>query len=198
MFLHAPLRPGMDVAASAAAVGVHPKASGTTVVIKAVTRDAEGALVNEQYVTEFFRGVVAEEGGGATAPDHRVPEPVAESEPAASVTERLDENQTFRYAEASGDRFPIHLDEAAAQAVGLRGIIVHGLCVLAFTGRAVLATAGAAELRRLAVRFSRPVRPGESVTTRIWQIGPDVFAFETRNEEGEAVLRDGRAELRAP
>jgi acyl dehydratase len=195
MFLHAPLLPGMEIVSHAAVVGVHPKSSGTTVVVKTDTRDSSGTLVNEQYVTEFYRGVVAEEGRGETAPDHRLPESVVESKPTATVEQRLDEDQTFRYAEASGDHFEIHLDEAAAQKVGLPGIIVHGLCVTAFTGRAVLDASGGTDLRRLAVRFARPVRPGETVTTRIWQIEPAVFCFETTNGEGEVVMKDGRAEL---
>ena len=196
MFLHAPLRPGTEVTASSAVVGVHPKPSGTTVVVKATTRGGGGEVVHEQYVTEFYRGIVAEEGGGEAAPGHRAPEELAEREPEAAIGYRVDDDQTFRYAEASGDHFAIHLDDAAAQAVGLPGIIVHGLCVMAFSGRAVLEAAGAADLGRLAVRFSRPVRPGETVTTRIWRMEPGVFVFDAVNGQGEVVLRDGRAELR--
>jgi acyl dehydratase len=198
MFLYKPLLPGSEVVASSAVVGVHPKPSGTTVIVKATTLDADRQLVSEQYVTEFYRGIVAEEGSGETAPDHRTPEELAAREPDATIAYRVDEDQTFRYAEASGDHFEIHLDDQAAKAVGLPGIIAHGLCVMAFAGRAVLEAAGAADLKRLAVRFSRPVRPGETVTTRIWRIGTGAFAFEAGNGEGEVVLRDGRAELRSP
>ena len=44
-------------------------------------------------------------------------------------------------------------------------------------------------------RFARPVRPGDSLTTRLWQVAPDVLAFEATNGEDEVVIRDGRAEL---
>jgi acyl dehydratase len=196
MFLHAPLRAGTEVTADSAVVGVHPKPSGTTVVVKATTRDADGELLSEQYVTEFYRGIVAEDGGGEAAPDHRAPEGLAERKPDASVSYRVDDDQTFRYAEASGDHFAIHLDEAAAQEVGLPGIIVHGLCLLAFSGRAVAEASGAADLSRLAVRFSRPVRPGDTLTTRIWRLDEEALAFEALDGEGQVVLRDGRAELR--
>jgi acyl dehydratase len=197
MFLHRPIRPGMELASHAAVVGVHPKQSGTTVVVKTETRDTDGALVNEQYVTEFYRGVVADDGGGEPAPDHRFPEGLSETEPLAAIGQRIDEDQTFRYAEASGDHFEIHLDESAAQKVGLPGIIVHGLCVMAFTGRAVLEAAGGGELSRLAVRFARPVRPGETIVTRLWEAGPGAYVFETSNPAGDLVLRDGRAEVRS-
>jgi acyl dehydratase len=196
MFLHAPLRPGMEVTSHAAVVGVHPKQSGTTLIVKTETRDTGGELVGEQYVTEFYRGVVADEGGGEPAPDHRFPEGLAESEPLAMISQTIDADQTFRYADASGDHFEIHLDEAAAQKVGLPGIIVHGMCVMAFTGRAVLEAAGGGELARLAVRFARPVRPAETISTRIWELEPGSYAFETSNSAGDLVLRDGRAGVR--
>jgi acyl dehydratase len=164
------------------------------VVVKAETR-AGGRLVTEQYATEFYRGIEAEEGGGEEAPGHRLPGELEGSEPAATVTERIDNDQTFRYAEASGDHFPIHLDDEFAREVGLPGIIVHGLCVMAFTARAVLATEGAAALSRLAVRFSRPIRPGAELTTRIWRLGAGVYAYDALDGSGETVIRDGRAEV---
>jgi acyl dehydratase len=194
MFLHEPLVPGLEVAARSAVVGVHPKSSGTTLVVKAETR-ADGRLVSEQYATEFYRGIEAEEGGGETAPEHRLPDGLGE--PAASVAERIDEDQTFRYAEASGDRFPIHLDAEFAKKVGLPGIIVHGMCVMAFTARAAREAEGSGAVRRLAVRFSRPIRPGAELTTRLWRLEPGVYAYEALDGDGEVVIRDGRAELAA-
>ena len=108
-------------------------------------------------------------------------------------------DQTERYAAASGDHFEIHLDDAAARAVGLPGRVVHGLCTMAFAGRAVLEAAGvddAGAVRRLAVRFSAPLVPGGALTTRIWgQDGAEAFGFEAVDGDGRAVLRDGRAEL---
>jgi acyl dehydratase len=78
---------------------------------------------------------------------------------------------------------------------------VHGLCTMAFTGRAVLEAAGVedpASVRRLAVRFSAPLLPGGSLTTRIWRLdGGTTFGFEAVDANGTPVIRDGRAELRA-
>jgi acyl dehydratase len=192
MFLHEPLVPGLEVAARSAVVGVHPKASGTTLIVKAETR-ADGKLVSEQYATEFYRGIEAEEGGGETAPDHRLPDGLGE--PVASVSEQIDEDQTYRYADASGDRFPIHLDPEFAQKVGFPGIIAHGLCVMAFTARAAQRTAGTGRVTRLAVRFSRPIRPGAELTTRLWRLEGGVFAYEALDGDGEVVIKDGRAEV---
>ena len=82
-----------------------------------------------------------------------------------SITQQIDTDQTYRYAEASGDNMPIHLDEEIAKSVGLPGIIIHGLCTMAFTSwAAIQAVAGGdpTRLKRLAVRFSRPVLPGQA------------------------------------
>lgn len=197
-----PIQSGMTLRSRAAAVGVHVKESGTTVVLKTETRDGEGRLLNEQYVTEFYRGVSGGEGGGETAPDHRTPAEVASAEPDAELTYPVDDDQTYRYAEASGDDHDIHLDEAAARAAGLPGIIVHGLCLMAFAGRAVLESRGEADpaaVRRLAVRFSRPLAPGTAVTTRIRGLGAGgAFAFDAVDADSNVILKDGLAELRDP
>jgi hypothetical protein len=45
------------------------------------------------------------------------------------------------------------------------------------------------------VRFSRPVLPGQAITVRIYADGDDAFGFEALNADGQAVVKDGRAEL---
>jgi acyl dehydratase len=156
--------------------------------------------VNEQYVTEFFRDVFADATHGERPPDHRLPDERRDALPLAEISYPVAEDQTERYAAASGDRFEIHLDDAAARAVGLPGRIVHGLCTMAFAGRAVLEAAAVEDpgaVRRLAVRFSAPLFPGGALTTRIWRLdGADVLGFEAVDGNGTPVLRDGRAELR--
>ena len=200
ILISAPIEAGMELRARAAAVGVHPKESGTTVILKTETRDADGRLLNEQYVTEFYRGIVGDDGGGEQAPDHRMPKELDESDPAAEVSYPLADDITSRYSEASGDRNQIHLDPDFAKAAGLPGIIVHGLCMMAFAGRAVLSSRGdesPADVRRLAVRFSRPVQPGDRLTTRVWNGDGESVRFETLDGSGATVLRDGLAELGA-
>ena len=99
---------------------------------------------------------------------------------------------------ASCRGFAIHLDDEIARQVGLPGRIVHGLCTMAFAGRAVLEAAGVADpqaVKRLAVRFSAPLFPGESLTTRVWRLDGG-FGFESLNSDGKPVIKDGWAELR--
>jgi acyl dehydratase len=194
MLLHRPLEAGMEVFSTATPVALLPRPNGTSLVIRTETRTTDGELVNEQYVTEFFRGVPAEESAGERAPDHRLE---VAGDPTTEVTYRVADDQTTRYAAASGDDFAIHLDDEFARGVGLPGRIVHGLCTMAFAGRAVLEAAGVADpraVKRLAVRFSAPLFPGETLTTRVWRLDGG-FGFECLNGDGQAVIKDGRAEL---
>jgi acyl dehydratase len=171
-----------------------------SLVIHTRTTTRDGDLVNEQYVTEFFRGVEATEALGERALDHRLPDEVKSAPPRAEIRYDVADDQPARYAEASGDTFEIHLDDEAARAVGLPGRIVHGLCTMAFAGRAVLEAVDSDDpgaLARIAVRFSAPLFPGDAVTTRIWELGERTFGFEALDGKGQPVIKDGRAELRA-
>jgi acyl dehydratase len=195
MLLHRPLSEGMTVVSRATPVALVGRPTGTSLVIRTETRTPDGELVNEQYVTEFFRGVETDVTVGARAPDHRLE---AQGEPLAEIRQTIADDQTDRYAAASGDHFAIHLDDEFARKVGLPGRIVHGLCTMAFAGRAVLEAAGVDDpraVRRLAVRFSAPLLPGETLTTRVWSVNGG-YGFESLNGEQKAVLKDGRAELR--
>ncbi|MFN8034934.1 MAG: MaoC/PaaZ C-terminal domain-containing protein [Acidimicrobiia bacterium] len=202
IYYRKPLVPGTVVRSRAATVGVHVKPSGTTVVSKAETRDESGELLVEQYFVAFFRGFSEGTGAGEEAPDHRLTDDAKADEPVAVVTQQLDADQTYRYADASGDRMPIHLDDDFAKSVGLPGIIIHGLCTMAFTSWGVLHALGGddpSRLHRLAVRFSKPVLPGQAITTRMWKVGAGggttSFGFETTNPDGDLVIKDGLAEI---
>ncbi len=202
MRLYKQMTPGMVLSSRAAPVGIHVKPNGTTVVAKVETRDQAGDLVAEQYMTSFFRGVSDGESAGEEAPKHKLDGPTKAGEPVGTITQQLDPDQTYRYAEASGDNMPIHLDAEIAKSVGLPGIIIHGLCTMAFTSWGaiqVVADGDPSKLKRLAVRFSRPVLPGQTITTTFWRAGEAdgnaVFGFETRNGDGEVVIKDGLAEI---
>jgi acyl dehydratase len=202
MYFHQPIVPGVVLRSRAAPLGVHVKQSGTTVVSRIETRDEHGGLVNEQYSVTFFRGVTGGEGKGDAAPEHRFPDELRDTDPIAIAEQTFDMDQTYRYSAASGDNVPIHLDDEFAKSVGLPGIIIHGLCTMAFTSWAAIGELAAGEpelLKRLAVRFSKPVLPGETITTRFWSTGErngnTVYAFETVNPAGNAVIKDGVAEI---
>jgi acyl dehydratase len=200
MLFEAPLRPGMVVRPRASVLGIRPRSTGTAVVVRAETRGVEDRqLVNNQYLTLFYPGAHFGETLGDEAPDHRMPAFVAGRTPDARVAQRIDPDQPARYAAASGDTGGYHLDETAALEAGLPGIIVHGMCSLAFAARAVLVhvvDGDVRRLRRLAVRFSKPVRPCDTITTAIWRADDGrTYAFRTVDSAGDVVLDHGRVEL---
>jgi len=73
-------------------------------------------------------------------------------------TFRVTRADLVRYAGASGDFNPIHWSERTATAVGLPGVIAHGMFTMALVGRAVTGWAGAPDaVVEFGVRFARPV-----------------------------------------
>ncbi|ADD45980.1 MaoC/PaaZ C-terminal domain-containing protein [Stackebrandtia nassauensis] len=71
------------------------------------------------------------------------------------------------YAAASGDNNPIHLDDTAAKAAGLPGVIAHGMYTMGLAARAVADWAGGpAKVAALTARFAKPVPvPADSPAT---------------------------------
>ncbi|MGW4245309.1 MaoC/PaaZ C-terminal domain-containing protein [Nocardia sp. NPDC004722] len=198
---HRPIRPGDKLLSRAKAIGYEGKDNGSTITILIESRSEDGELVNEQYLTAFFRNVDAGEQVGDHAPAHRFDPALLEQPPLATATAHVDADQTYRYSPASGDPVPLHLDEQVAKDAGLPGIIAHGLCTMAMSSWGVLnAVAGAdvARLQRYAVRFSKLVFPNDDLTTQIWKTGSangvTTYAFRTVRGD-DTVLSDGLAEI---
>ena len=108
---------------------------------------------------------------------------------------------TYRYAGASGDFNPIHIDEEFARNVGLPGRILHGLWTMAQVARAHTEAAGGPEkLKRLSVQFRGIGRPGEElvVTGTVGEVRDGVARVESEAEQsGQRIIRNGVAELDA-
>ena len=104
------------------------------------------------------------------------------------------------YAGASGDFNPIHIDPEFGKMVGLNGNILQGLCTMAYTARCHTDFAGdVGALKRIKVRFSSPVRPGDSVNVQATVAtvnGKQVQTqFNAVNQKGEEVITMAFAEL---
>jgi acyl dehydratase len=75
----------------------------------------------------------------------------------APITYEITRADLVAYAHASGDHNPIHQDEAIALAVGLPGVIAHGMFTLALVGRAVGEWTGDAHVVELGGKFVAPI-----------------------------------------
>ncbi len=104
--------------------------------------------------------------------------------------------QIAAYAEASGDRNPIHLDDDFAKSVGLPGVIAHGMLQMGLMATVAAEAAGGAErLRRLYCRFAGMVVPGDTVTLTAQPSEPGKLDLRAVNQRGEAVLTKSAAEF---
>ena len=202
MHFHQPLVPGATLSTTTELHSIRVGSSGTRLVAKLTTVDGDGQPLMDIYSTTFIRGMSDGDSGGPEKPDHTFPE-AARADKVGEVSIHVDDDQTYRYRDASGDQMPIHVDDAFAKSVGLPGIIAHGLCTMAMCSQAVVKTVAGgdpARVRRLAVRFAKNVFPGNDVVVSIYDAGTDdtsgrrVYAFEVESA-GEKVIANGRAEI---
>jgi acyl dehydratase len=110
-----------------------------------------------------------------------------------------DKYLTNRYAGASGDFNPIHIDEEFARAVGLPGRILHGLWTMAQVARAQTEAAGGpGHLKRLAVQFRGMGLPEQEVvvTGTVREVTDGRAVIETVAEQGgKQIIRNAEADL---
>lgn len=123
-----------------------------------------------------------------------------------SQTFRVTRADLVRYAGASGDFNPIHWSERTARAVGLPGVIAHGMLTMALAGRALTGWAGAPDaVLDFSVRFTRPVPVPDDDTGAEVEVSAVVTAVSdgraelglTATCQGRKVLGQARAAIRA-
>lgn len=107
-----------------------------------------------------------------------------------------------RYAGASGDFNPIHIDPEFAKAVGLPGSILHGLYGMALVARAaIVAVEGdVRSLKRLSVQFRGMAFPEQEirVTGTVTRASADSVVLALEADQGEnKIIRNAEAELRS-
>jgi acyl dehydratase len=111
-----------------------------------------------------------------------------------------DKYVTYRYAGASGDFNPIHIDEEFAKAVGLPGRILHGLWTMAQVARAAEEAAGGFQnLERLSVQFRGmgALEQEISVTGNVREAGGGKATLELEVQQGEnRIIRNAQADVR--
>jgi acyl dehydratase len=187
MIFHRPMRPGETLTFTPMLTSVEDKGKGATYVTNVVATDADGNTVNEQLSTIFVRGA----GSGEERPKGESPAPPARYDEVAHFTSHVDEGMPKDYAEASGDHNPIHVDPNVAMAVGLPGVINHGLGTLSIVSGGLVdsvADGDPARATRLQVRFTDMVIPGSDLATTVWTSDGDAFVFDTTRPDGNVVM----------
>lgn len=170
-----PLPTSGTVKVTSRLIGVHPRSKGAGFVeTESLVTDANGEVLAQMVNGSFRRGVERLgdiepfEGAGQTffaaiAPPQRPPDHEA--------TIRIAENQAHMYR-LSGDYNPLHIDPAAAKFGGFGAPILHGLCTFGICARMLiemLCEHDPRRFKRLKVRFSSPVFPGDLLKVTAWR-----------------------------
>ena len=160
---------------------VYDKTKGAVIELEVDTVDEAGDVVFFNRFSSFVRG----EGGfggergpeAGNEPPDRAPDKVVEQAtlPIQAMIYRL-----------SGDYNPLHIDPNIATMAGFSTPILHGLCTFGFAGRAVLREYcgnDPKKFKAVKVRFSRPVFPGDTIVTEMWQESDDKIIVRAFTKE---------------
>jgi acyl dehydratase len=118
--------------------------------------------------------------------------------PELSVTP--DKYLPHRYAGASGDFNPIHIDPEFAKNVGLPSSILHGLYMMGLTARAATEAAGGdpRSLKRLSVQFRGMGAPETEIVVsgEVKEVGDRTATIDVIAAQGEnQTIRNAQAEV---
>jgi multifunctional beta-oxidation protein len=178
-------------------IDVVDKGNAAIVIAGYTTKDAktgEDLFYNESTV--FIRGSggfggsskpTAPRAKAATA-SYKAPSRA----PDAVVEEKTSEDQAALYR-LNGDRNPLHIDPEFSKVGGFKTPILHGLCSLGVSAKAVFSKYGA--YKNLKVRFAGVVLPGQTLKTEMWKEGNKVLFQATVVETGKPAITGAGAEL---
>ena len=109
----------------------------------------------------------------------------------------VDKYRPYYYAGASGDFNLIHIDNDFAKSVGLPGIILQGLCTMAYVYKAAMGENDPGKIKKIKVRFRQIVRPLDKLTIkgRVLNIENDMATVEllAENQKNEQVITNACA-----
>jgi len=195
--MHRPLPVDGEVVGKTRVTGLVDKGPGRGALMysqKDVRDTKTGDLLATTRSTTFLRG-----DGGFGGPDGPVEPPHALPDtPPDVVVEMPTRAEQALYYRLNGDDNPLHADPAVATKAGFPRPILHGLCTLGVIAHALLRTLGDyddARFKELAMRFSSPVYPGETIQVEIWKDGSFRALIPAR---GVVVVNNGYAGFAAP
>jgi acyl dehydratase len=169
------------------------------VVLRTLVDEASGETVAESRNVTFLRGDGGFSAGGGKSdpgpePLPAVPERAADVE--VSYATRPEAALIYRL---SGDVNPLHADPDVAAKAGFDRPILHGLCTYGMAARAVIERVldhDASRLKRLALRFTSPVWPGETVRYELWREGGALLRLRASVDARKTVvLNNGVVEV---
>ncbi|KAF2145003.1 uncharacterized protein K452DRAFT_265546, partial [Aplosporella prunicola CBS 121167] len=194
-------------------LGVYDKGkAGTVVETETVLVDKDSGEVYNKVIGSGFHVGQGGWGGpkvqqpltrrlpGPKNPNYSPPEG---KKPDATFTQHTNAETAHLYR-LNGDYNPLHATPEPGKQMGFGGTIMHGLFSWNSTCHGVLKNFGAsdpANLKEFQARFASPVKPGNTLVTDMWRMGPaqghpqgwEEIRFVTRIEGGKVCLSNGRA-----
>ncbi len=167
--------------------GIYDKGKGALVDIETTTTDGDGETLFTNYIGIFCRG----EGGfgGERGPEAKPVVPPEGKAPDFTGSYAVSEDQTALYR-LSGDLNPLHIDPNFAKVGGFSKPILHGLCTYGIACKTLiggLCDNDPLKVREWRARFSKPVMPGETVTTKAWKLDDGCHAVEAETENNQVI-----------
>jgi acyl dehydratase len=159
------------------------------------TRDQGGNLLFENRAVIVDRS--AGNFGGDRGPKAERIEPPGGRSP-DFVQEYITSRDQAALYRLSGDYNPLHIDPEFAKMGGFDRPILHGLCTLGFTGRAILHNAcgsDPARFKSFSCRFTGVVFPGDTLTIEGWKAEEGKYIIQTKTQDGRVVLGNAVAEV---
>ncbi len=160
---------------------IYDKGKGALIELSTETRDESGDVVFFNTFGAFVRG----EGGfgGEKGPSAGNEPPDRDPDKVVEMKTLLQQAMIYRL---SGDLNPLHIDPNIASMAGFDRPILHGLCTFGYLGRAVLkeyCDNDPKKFKSIKVRFSRPVFPGETIVSEMWQVEDDTLIVRVKVAE---------------
>jgi len=197
--LFSPLDPVGTLIGETTVTDIADKGPGKAAMVRAVKRltNPGGMLVAEASETWVLRGAGGF-GGPRDLPGEALPAtPPRDPDFEIALPTSRAQAATYRL---SGDRNPLHIDPVTAISAGLVRPILHGLSTMGVVARALIhvcCKGDASALQMIALRFTAPVYPGETIRTQIWQQGNSLHFRADSVERDLRVIDNGIAEITA-
>jgi len=183
--LHQPLPPESKLKSETRIAEIYDKGKAALLILEVSTVDAAGAPLFTNRMSLFLRG----EGGFGGPSGPKAQNAAPDREPDGIVESQTLLQQALLYR-LNGDKNPLHCDPDFAKLAGFDKPIIHGLCSYGIACKAVVDSALAGDVSRVArysARFAGVAFPGETFVTRYWREN-DTILLECRVKERDAII----------
>lgn len=185
---------GGDLTMKSRIIGVHKRGSGASVETEAIVMDGAGNAIYRIVSGAFMVGAKGFKDSGITNSE-KIKVPQRSPDAVVDIVTSPFQAQIYRL---SGDYNPLHVDPEFAQMSGFKKPILHGLCSLGMSARAVIqqyCPNDVSQFKAIKARFASPVLPGQTLSVHMWKSGNRVIFISKVKETGKVAVSNAYVEL---